>query len=327
LDLTPINRSADFVVRFFVVWVFLAAVAALFWPAGFTWFQPLIIPGLGVIMFGMGTALTLADFKRVAEQPYPIAVGLVAQFLIMPSMAAGIAKIFELPPAIAAGLILVGSCPGGTASNVITYLAKGDVALSVTMTSCSTIASVVATPYLMLWLAGKYVSVYPQELLLSILMVVIFPVAAGLILRQFLGGHGRQLEALLPVVSVILIVLVVACIVALSREQLLDSGALVFVTVAAHNSSGLLLGYAMAKLAGLDAVRCRTIAIEVGMQNSGLGVALAHKHFTDVLVALPAAIFSVVQNITGPALANFWSRNSPNRGPRVSEGEVCRSRE
>jgi bile acid:Na+ symporter, BASS family len=323
VDLPAVNRSAESVVRFFVLWVFLAAVAALFWPAGFTWFQPLIIPGLGVIMFGMGTALTLADFKRVAEQPYPVAVGLVAQFLIMPSMAAAIAKLFELPPAIAAGLILVGSCPGGTASNVITYLAKGDVALSVTMTSCSTIASVVATPYLMLWLAGTYVSVHPQELLLSILTVVIFPVAAGLIVRQFLGGRARQLEALLPVVSVILIVLVVACIVALSREQLLDSGAMVFVTVAAHNSSGLLLGYAMAKLAGLDAVRCRTIAIEVGMQNSGLGVALAHKHFADVLVALPAAIFSVVQNITGPAVANFWSRNPPNPSPQASAAEVC----
>jgi bile acid:Na+ symporter, BASS family len=312
LDLPAVNRSADFVVRFFVLWVSLAAVAALFWPAGFTWFQPLIIPGLGVIMFGMGTALTLADFKRVAEQPYPVAVGLLAQFLIMPLMAAAIAKVFELPPAIAAGLILVGSCPGGTASNVITYLAKGDVALSVTMTSCSTIASVIATPYLMLWLAGMYVSVYPPELLLSILTIVIFPVAAGLIVRPFLADRVRQLDALLPVVSVALIVMVVACIVALSREQLLDTGALAFVTVAAHNSAGLLLGYAMAKLAGLDAVRCRTIAIEVGMQNSGLGVALAHKHFADVLVALPAAIFSVVQNITGPAVANLWSRNSPN---------------
>ena len=305
MDLPGVKRSVDFVVRFFVVWVFLAVGAALICPDGFTWLQPLIIPGLGVIMFGMGTALTLADFKRVADQPYPVAVGLVAQFLIMPLMAAAIAKLFELPPAIAAGLILVGSCPGGTAM----YLAKGDVALSVTMTSCSTIASVVATPYLMLWLAGTYVSVHPQELLLSILTVVIFPVAAGLIVRQFLGDRVRQLDALLPVVSVVLIVMVVACIVALSREQLLDAGALVFVTVAAHNSSGLVLGYAMAKLAGLDAVRCRTIAIEVGMQNSGLGVALARKHFADVLVALPAAIFSVVQNITGPAVANLWSRN------------------
>jgi BASS family bile acid:Na+ symporter len=303
-----ISRSADFIVRFFVAWVALAAVTALIWPAAFIWFQPLIVPGLGAVMFGMGITLTPADFKRVAKQPYAVGVGLVAQFLIMPFAAAGIAKLFGLPPAIAAGLVLVGSCPGGTASNVMTYLAKGDVALSVTMTSCSTIAAVVATPYLTLWLAGEYVPVHPLELLMSILTIVIFPVLAGLIVRRFLADRVRKIEVVLPVLSVVFIVLIVACIVALSKAQLLQSGALVFVTVTAHNATGLALGYGMAKLAGLDAVRCRTIAIEVGMQNSGLGVALARKHFADVLVALPAAIFSVIQNITGPALANYWAR-------------------
>ncbi|HEY7322460.1 MAG TPA: bile acid:sodium symporter family protein [Candidatus Binatia bacterium] len=303
-----ISRSADFIVRFFVAWVALAAVTALIWPAAFLWFQPLIVPGLGAVMFGMGITLTPADFKRVAKQPYAVGVGLVAQFLIMPFAAAGIAKLFGLPPAIAAGLVLVGSCPGGTASNVMTYLAKGDVALSVTMTSCSTIAAVVATPYLTLWLAGEYVPVHPLELLMSILTIVIFPVLAGLIVRRFLADRVRKIEVVLPVLSVVFIVLIVACIVALSKAQLLQSGALVFVTVTAHNATGLALGYGMAKLAGLDAVRCRTIAIEVGMQNSGLGVALARKHFADVLVALPAAIFSVIQNITGPALANYWAR-------------------
>jgi bile acid:Na+ symporter, BASS family len=294
----------------FVVWVMLAAAAALIWPGGFTWFQPLIVPGLGVIMFGMGITLTLADFKRVAGQPYPVGVGLAAQFLIMPLAAAGISRVLHLPPALAAGLILVGSCPGGTASNVMTFLAKGDVALSVTMTSCSTIVAVAATPYLMLWLAGKYVPVHPPELLISILSIVIVPVIAGLIARQFLADRARKIEAVLPILSMVFIVLIVACIVALSKDQLLESGVLVFASVAAHNCSGLLLGYAMAKLAGLDSVRCRTIAIEVGMQNSGLGVALARKHFADLLVALPSAIFSVVQNITGPALANYWSRTS-----------------
>jgi bile acid:Na+ symporter, BASS family len=311
LALPDVNRSADFVVRFFVVWVLLAAAGALIWPAGFMWFQPLIVPGLGLIMFGMGITLTPADFKRVAKQPYPVGVGLIAQFLIMPFAAAGISKIFDLPPALAAGLILVGSCPGGTASNVMTFLAKGDVALSVTMTSCSTIASVAATPYLMSWLAGEYVPIHPPELLMSILTIVIVPVVVGLIARRFLADRARGIEAVLPILSVAFIVLIVACIVSLSKAQLLQSGVPVFATVAAHNCSGLLLGYAMAKLAGLDAVRCRTIAIEVGMQNSGLGVALARKHFADVLVALPAAIFSVLQNISGPALANYWSRNSP----------------
>lgn len=308
-----VNRAAGLVTRLFVLWVALAAAAALLWPAGFAWFQPLIVPGLGLIMFGMGMTLTPADFKRVMEQPYPVGVGLLAQFLIMPLAAAAIAKIFGLPPAIAAGLILVGSCPGGTASNVITYLAKGDVALSVTMTTCSTIAAVVATPYLMLWLGGAYVPVHPVELLQSILTIVIVPVAAGLALRRFLGAQVRRFEALLPVVSVVFIVMIVAAIAALSRKQLLESGLLIFMVVTAHNGAGLLLGYGMAKVLGLDAVRCRTVAIEVGMQNSGLGVALARAHFADLLVALPAAIFSVWQNITGPALANYWSRKPPRR--------------
>ena len=275
MDYSRINRIARIVTQLFVVWVTLASAVALVWPAGFTWFQPLIVPGLGLIMFGMGMALTPADFKRLAEQPYAVAVGLLAQFLIMPLVAAVIAKIFALPPAMAAGLILVGSCPGGTASNVITYLAKGDVALSVTMTSCSTIASVIATPYLMLWLAGEYVPVHAAELLRSILTIVIVPVAAGLAVQQFLRPRARQFDALLPIVSVMFIVMIVACIVALSRNQLLESGELVFVVVAVHNGCGLLLGYAVARLAGLDAARCRTVAIEVGMQNSGLGVALA----------------------------------------------------
>jgi len=149
--------------------------------------------------------------------------------------------------------------------------------------------------------------------LISILAIVIGPVLAGLVARQFLAQRSRKIEQALPLVSVVFIVLIVACIVALSKVQLLQSGAVVFATVAAHNAIGLAFGYAMAKLAGLDAVRCRTIAIEVGMQNSGLGVALARKHFADVLVALPAAIFSVLQNISGPALANYWSRKSPTR--------------
>jgi BASS family bile acid:Na+ symporter len=318
LNLSRIDQLAGLLTQGFVVWVALAAAAALLWPAGFTWFQPLIVPGLGLIMFGMGTALTPADFKRVAEQPYAVGVGLAAQFLIMPLAAAGIAKIFDLPPGLAAGLILVGSCPGGTASNVMTYLAKGDVALSVTMTSCSTIVSVVATPYLMSWLAGMYVPVHPLDLLLSILMIVIIPVTAGLITRQFLGQGGHKIETLLPIVSVAFIVLIVACIVALSKKQLLESGPFVFAIVALHNGCGLALGYAMAKLAGLDAVRCRTIAIEVGMQNSGLGVALARKHFADVLVALPSAIFSVWHNITGPALANYWSRKPVGGRPYIA---------
>lgn len=316
MELAGIHRCASFVTRTFVVWVLLATAAAMIWPPAFVWFQPLIVPGLGLIMFGMGTTLTPADFKRVAEQPHAVVVGLAAQFLIMPLVAAATGKVLGLDPAVAAGLILVGSCPGGTASNVITYLAKGDVALSVTLTSCSTLAAVAATPYLMLWLAGAYVPVHPSELFMSILTIVVVPVCAGLMARRFMGAGARQFAALLPLVSVTFIVLIVACIVALSRDQLVESGLAVFFAVTVHNTTGLLLGYAMARLAGLDVVRSRTVAIEVGMQNSGLGVALARKHFADVLVALPPAIFSVLQNLTGPAVANYWSRKTPGVWPR-----------
>jgi BASS family bile acid:Na+ symporter len=316
--LNRLRHITDWATKLFVVWVLAAAVAAMVWPSGFRWFAPYIVPALGVIMFGMGITLTPADFKRVAEQPYAVGVGVAAQFVVMPLWAALLAKMLGLPAALAAGLILVGSCPGGTASNVMVYLARGDVALSVTMTSCSTIASVVATPYLMLWLAGEYVPVDATALLRSILMIVIIPVLGGLAVRQFLGARIRKFDAALPIVSVAFIVMIVACIVALAKDNLLKSGPLIFAMVALHNGCGLALGYGLARLAGLDAVRCRTISIEVGMQNSGLGVALASKHFADAIVALPAAIFSVWHNITGPALAGYWSRKPPQEHARTA---------
>jgi BASS family bile acid:Na+ symporter len=314
-------RIANFITRWFVVWVLLAAAAALRWPAVFTWFEPWIVPGLGVIMFGMGVTLTLEDFRRVARMPYAVAVGTLSQFLIMPLCAAAIAAGLGLPSPVAAGLILVGSCPGGTASNLIAYLARADVALSVTLTSVSTVCSVAATPYLMWWLGGRYVPVDAGRLLLSILQVIIIPVAAGLAVGKFLRA---KVEPVLPVVSVLFIVMIVACVVGLSRERLLGCGPVTFLAVAAHNASGLALGYAVARLAGLDAVRCRTISIEVGMQNSGLGVALARAHFADALVALPSAIFSVWHNVTGPAVATYWARKSRAAGSERAGAKVFR---
>lgn len=305
-----VTRIAKFVTDLFVVWVILGAATALRWPQAFTWFRPYIELGLGLIMFGMGITLTPADFRRVAEKPYPVFVGVLAQFLIMPFGAAAIATLLQLPAPSAAGLILVGACPGGTASNVMTYLAKGDVALSVTMTSVSTVCAVVLTPYLTLLLAGQYVPVNAPELLLSILQIIIVPLAAGLVVRRILGRHVEEFTGVMPIISVVFIVMIVACIVGLSKPKLISSGPQAFLAVALHNTGGLALGYGLAKLARLDAVRCRTISIEVGMQNSGLGVALA-KHFADVLVALPSAIFSVWHNITGPAVAAYWSRKPP----------------
>jgi BASS family bile acid:Na+ symporter len=293
--------------RLFAVWVLLAAVAAFFWPSMFAWFKLFIEPALGVIMFGMGITLTAADFRRVAQQPYAVLVGVAGQFIIMPFGAAIIARVLRLPHELAAGLVLVGSCPGGTASNVMTYLARGDVALSVTMTSCSTLLSVIATPFLVWLLAGQYVPVSAWDLLRSILLIVIVPVVAGLAVRRFAAQRIQGIVEVMPSISVMFIVLIVACVVALSRDRIVSSGVPAFVAVLLHNTAGLALGYTCARLARLDKIRARTIAIEVGMQNSGMGVALS-RYLGGALVALPSAIFSVCHNLTGAAVASYWSR-------------------
>jgi BASS family bile acid:Na+ symporter len=302
------KRLAGLVTNLFVVWVLAGAAVALLWPSWFVWFRPYINIGLGVVMFGMGLTLTGSDFRRVVEKPFPVLVGVAAQFLVMPLAGAFVAWAMRLPAPLAAGVILVGSCPGGTASNVMTYLARGDVALSVTLTSVSTLCSVVMTPLLVKWLAGQYVPVDAMAMLMTIMWVIILPVAGGVLAHRLAGQLVEKVVGFLPVLSVAFIVLIVACVVALSKPKLMSSGPSVFLAVVLHNGLGLTVGYALAWLARLDPVRCRTVAIEVGMQNSGLGVSLATSHFKDALVALPSAFFSVWHNVTGPALAGWWSR-------------------
>jgi len=296
----------------FVVWVIGAAALAFFWPGGFRWFRRFIDVGLGLVMFGMGLTLTPDDFRRVAAAPFAVAVGVLAQFSIMPLAAVVTAAWLSLPAPLAAGLILVGCCPGGTASNVITFLARGDVALSVTLTCVSTVCSVVATPYLTKMLAGRYLPVDAAALLRTILAVVILPVAGGLIARHRSGPRLAAVSEVLPLVSVVFIAEIVGCVVALARDRIAEAGGTALLAVVLHNGFGLALGYACAKLAHLDGRRCRTIAIEVGMQNSGLGAMLAVTHFGgDPLVALPSALFSVWHNVSGPAVASYWARRPP----------------
>jgi BASS family bile acid:Na+ symporter len=307
-----LRHIADVATHLFVVWVLLAAGAAFVWPQGFRWFAGYSNIGLGVIMFGMGATLKPSDFKRVADKPYAVGVGVLAQFIIMPVIAVILAKILRLPAPLAAGLILVGSCPGGTASNVLAYLARGDVALSVTLTSVSTVCSVVATPYLMQWLAGQYLPVDTAALLRSILMVIIIPVGAGMVVNRLAEMHVARVVDAMPILSVVVIVIIVACVVALSQPRIVESGGITVLAVMLHNGLGLAAGYGLARLMRLDVVRCRTIAIEVGMQNSGLGAALAVTHFAgNPLVGLPPAIFSVWHNLSGPALASYWSHRMP----------------
>jgi bile acid:Na+ symporter, BASS family len=297
-----------FVVKPFVLWVILFFCLALLLPSGFVWFRDFITPGLGIIMLGMGMTLTLEDFQRVFKRLHAVAIGVSAQFLIMPFTAYLLARAFGFNAPLTAGMIIVGSCPGGTASNVIAYLAEADVALSVTLTSATTLLAIFLTPFFIYMLAGTYVHVNFGELFLTILEVIAGPVLAGVLLNRFARKLTKKVAPYFPSVSVLMIVLIVACVVGLNRDLLLKSGGIVIVAVALHNLAGYTLGYWAGRVFKLSEKECRTVAIEVGMQNSGLGVALAVQHFFQSAVALPSAIFSVWHNISGPTLAWWWRR-------------------
>jgi BASS family bile acid:Na+ symporter len=225
----------------------------------------------------------------------------------MPFAALAIATFFQLDPALTIGMILVGTCPGGTASNVITYLARGNVALSISLTSISTILAIVLTPAITLLIADTSIQVPAARMFVSILYIVIFPVALGLALKHFFAYRIKTVEHYLPLIAVAAIVLIIAIITALNAKQFSQLGITVLLAVVLHNAIGLLTGYGSARLMGYPARECRTLAIEVGMQNSGLAVALAIKHFS-ATAALPGAIFSIWHNISGSALAFFWSK-------------------
>lgn len=262
---------------------------------------------LGIVMFGMGLTLRPVDFALVAKRPLPVLVGVVAQYVIMPLLALVVVKILGLPTEIAAGVILVGCAPGGTSSNVVSYLARGDVALSVTMTSISTLLAPIFTPLLTLWLAGQYMPVSAGAMAWSIVKVVLIPVVAGLVVRVLLK---RAVEAILPVlpwISVVAIATIVAIVVSGSKDSIAKAGLIVFIAVVLHNAGGYLLGYLSGRVMGYEAPVRRTMSVEVGMQNSGLAASLAAQYMTP-LAALPAAVFSVWHNLSGAILAALCRR-------------------
>jgi BASS family bile acid:Na+ symporter len=268
--------------------------------------RPAILPLLGVVMFGMGMTLTAANFTEVLRRPRLIGLGLLLQFSLMPLIAWLVAWVFGLPAELAAGLVLVGSCPGGTASNVVCYLARGDLALSISLTTLSTLLAVLATPWLTWLYVGERVPVPRWEMLISILKVVLLPVICGVLLNRLVGMRLRSIKRVFPLLSVAAIVLIIGIVVALNQTRLIDLGPALVVCVMLHNLLGLASGYGCARLLGYDARISRTLAIEVGMQNSGLAVALAGKHLS-AAAALPGALFSVWHNLSGSALAGWWS--------------------
>ncbi|KZE69008.1 sodium transporter [Fictibacillus phosphorivorans] len=293
----------------FAVWVILFAILAFFIPGGFTWIAPHIPLLLGVIMFGMGLTLSLNDFKAVFQAPKSVLVGVAAQYTIMPLLAFGLATAFQLQPEVAVGVILVGCCPGGTASNVMTYLAKGNTALSVAVTSVATLLAPILTPALTLLFASKWLPVSAGSLLLSIVQIVLVPIVLGLVVKLLFRKQVEKSVAALPLVSVVGIVAVASAVVAANAQQIAETGLLIFSIVVLHNVLGLLIGFLIAKTVKLDFADQKAISIEVGMQNSGLGAALAIAHFSP-LSAVPSAIFSVWHNISGPLLATWWGKRA-----------------
>lgn len=293
----------------FPLWALLFSIVAYTMPNIFVPLKGNIASLLIAIMFFMGITLRLEDFSRVLKQPKIIAITVALQFIMMPLIALFLSKILGFSTELLVGMVLVGAVSGGTASNVITYLAKGDVALSITMTITSTLLSVVATPFLTLLYVGQSIPVPTNDMLLSILKMVLAPVIAGVIVNYFLHKTIKRYEPYLATLSMVAIVFIIAIVVALNQGRIATIGLVTVAGIILHNISGLTSGYWVAKWLGYDHKICKTVAIEVGMQNSGLAVALAMKYFTP-LSALPGAIFSVWHNISGALLAGYWSKRA-----------------
>ena len=302
-----LQNIGRFIVKNMVWLVVLVGAAGAVFPASLSWIAPQVPLLLGIVMFGMGMTIELKDFRHLVCHPWDVGIGVLAQFTIMPLVAYLLTQAFSLSPDLAVGVILVGTCPGGTASNVITYLAKGDVALSVTMTMATTLLAPFVTPFLTLLLAGEEIAVNAPAMMLSIAEMVLLPVLLGAALNHFFRRRIAYALTVLPLISALLVALLVGVVVSMSAPHLAEVGTLVALAVVLHNGFGLALGYALAGLLGLSAAKRRAIGIEVGMQNSGMAASLALLYFNPA-AAIPAALFSVWHNISGSLAANWFTR-------------------
>lgn len=314
--MNTLRKLSELAGKYMAVLSLAVAVVALIFPPSFTWAAPHVTLLLGIVMFGMGLTLKLGDFREVFRRPKDVFAGFVLQFTVMPLVAFALAKLFQLPPELAVGVILVGTCPGGTSSNVMTYLAKGDVALSVCMTMVSTLLAPLMTPLLTLWLAGQWLDVSFWAMFLSICQVVLLPIVLGLIVHRIFGDRVAAFGDVLPLVSVVAIALIIGAVVGGNAGKLMTSGLLVCGVVMLHNLCGYGLGFLGAKALGMNRAKRNAVAIEVGMQNSGLAVTLATAHFTPE-AAIPGAIFSVWHNFSGSIVANLMA----NRARRAAAAE------
>lgn len=307
-----LEKISDFVGKYMAVIVIAIAALALFSPNTVSFIKTSYVNTLlGIVMFGMGLTLKPHDFKVVFSRPKDVIIGCIAQFTVMPLLAFLLTKVFGLPVELAVGVILVGTCPGGTSSNVMTYLSKGDVALSVGMTAVSTILAPFLTPLLTYLYAGTKVDVDIWSMFLSIIKVVIVPIVLGFIINHFFGKFTEKVVRVLPLISTTAIVAIVAAVVSANSSKIMTSGLLIVAVVILHNILGYLLGFFIGKVLRLDMSKCRAISIEVGMQNSGLATSLAATHFAQYpLATIPGAVFSVWHNISGAVLANIFAQTS-----------------
>lgn len=294
----------------FPIFAILFSLVAYYMPNLFTGLKAYIVPLLMVIMLGMGLTLKLRDFYDVYKKKKAFLIGVLIQFIIMPLAAFFISKAMGFSNEITVGMMLVGTAAGGTASNVMTYIAKGDVALSVSMTFFSTLLSIVLMPLLTWLYIGEKIDVPALSMLYELIKIIVAPIAFGILINRYLHKFTEQILPVLPIISIVAIILIVAIVVALNNANIQTAGLSIFIGVILHNSLGLFSGYYLSKLFKFDEKTARTVAIEVGMQNSGLSVALAIKYFTS-LSALPGAIFSIWHNISGSLLASYWhSKNT-----------------
>jgi bile acid:Na+ symporter, BASS family len=271
----------------------------------------IIVPLLQLIMFGMGTELSLQDFKRILQMPKGVIVGCICHYTIMPMVGFGVAHMFNFPPEIAAGIILVGCSPSGLASNVMCYLSRGNLALSVSVTTVSTLLAPLLTPLLMQFLGGSFISIHLLDMVWEMVKMVVIPVALGMLVHYLLKGRTKWLNQIMPITSMIGIVLILVIIIAKGRDALLQVGGLIILATFIHNTFGYFLGYWSSRLLRFNERDSRTIALEVGMQNAGLASALASKISANPAVALAPAVFGPMMNITGSLLSSWWHNHVP----------------
>ncbi len=310
-----LRKISRFFSKYMALIVIAMAVWALMMPETVSFIKTSYINTLlGIVMFGMGLTLKPQDFRIVFSHPKDVVIGTIAQFTIMPLLAFVLSRAFGLSPELTVGVILVGTCPGGTSSNVMTYLSKGDVALSVGITSVSTVLAPVMTPLLTYIYAGQTVDVNMLSMFLSIIQVVILPIVVGFAINHFFARFAERAVDVLPLVSTLAIVAIVGAVVSANAARLVSCGFLVLGIVVLHNILGYVLGYGAGKLMKMDTTKCRAVSIEVGMQNSGLATSLATVHFAQYpLATIPGAVFSVWHNVSGAILANIFLRQSERK--------------